>query len=149
MSLPHTQTKTSRVTPMHTLKRFIQKWPTNYSWLEHYCRPFLNFKGYKHVKCHQFRVVKVMKDMLSSPSAQRLRHCGCHSDSVNSSNALSMVAMAGFTFLLMRERKKSMKSFNPFRTKTQKYLFLRGKDLYFIIKLATQISLFSLQISKT
>ena len=38
---------------------------------------------------------------------------------------------------------------NPFRTKTPKYLFLRGKDLYFIIKLAAQISLFSLQISKT
>ena len=38
---------------------------------------------------------------------------------------------------------------NPFRTKTPKYLFFRGKHLYFIIKLATQISLVSLQISKT
>ena len=38
---------------------------------------------------------------------------------------------------------------NPFRTKTPKYFFLRGRDLYYIIKLSTQISLFSLQISKT
>ena len=37
----------------------------------------------------------------------------------------------------------------PFRTKTPKYLFLIGKPLYFIIKLATHISLFSLQISRT
>ena len=40
--------------------------------------------------------------------------------------------------------------FNPFRTKTPKYLsFREKKTLYFIFKLATQISLFSLQISKT
>ena len=39
---------------------------------------------------------------------------------------------------------------NPFRMKTQKYLFPRGnKPSYCIIKLATEISLFSLQISKT
>ena len=40
--------------------------------------------------------------------------------------------------------------FNPFRAKIPKYLFLyTRKNLNFIIKLATQISLFSLQISKT
>ena len=39
--------------------------------------------------------------------------------------------------------------FNPFRTKTPKYFFQRGMNLYCIIKLATEISLFSLQISKT
>ena len=43
----------------------------------------------------------------------------------------------------------TQQSFNPFRTKTQKYLFFRGKKLYFIIKLATQISLVSLHISNT
>ena len=32
---------------------------------------------------------------------------------------------------------------NPFRTKTPKYLFLRRQNLYFVIKLATQISVFS------
>ena len=44
----------------------------------------------------------------------------------------------------------SFSCLNPFRMKTPKYLFFRGeKQLYFIIKLASQISLFSLQISKT
>ena len=40
-------------------------------------------------------------------------------------------------------------AFNPIRTKTPKYLFLRGKDIYFVIKLATQMSLYLLEISKT
>ena len=38
---------------------------------------------------------------------------------------------------------------NPFRMKSPKYFFPRGMNLYCIIKLATEMSLFSLQISKT
>ena len=53
------------------------------------------------------------------------------------------------SFLLLSDLGLNL-DFLPIQNEDPKiFILYRGKNLYFIIKLATQISLFSLQISKT